>query len=85
MGQKIEIKYKVKVLTIVSIAETGLVLSNKGIESILDIEDLDQLVNLEKLCLNDNPYIALLAAVVIILGVTSVKYQQEKFPEVSTW
>ncbi len=54
MGQKIEIKYKGKVLTIVSIAETGLVLSNKGIESILDIEGLDQLVNLEKLWLNDN-------------------------------
>jgi hypothetical protein len=30
-------------------------------------------------------YIALLTAIVIILGATCVKYQQEKFPEESTW
>ncbi len=53
MGKKIEIKYKGKVLETVDISATSLVLQYIKIESIRDVEGLDQLVNLEQLIVYD--------------------------------
>ncbi len=53
MGQKIEIKYKGKVLETVDVTAKTLVLQYVEIESIRDVKGLDQLVSLESLSVFD--------------------------------